>query len=69
MSLSPAVTDPGGVVGTGADPRGVALGTGFLVGEGANHPGAPTYNFAKISKNCMKLRTFWVVRGTCRLPL
>ena len=37
---------------------------GFPIGGGANPPGgAPTYNFAKFCKNCMKLRNFWAVGG------
>ena len=36
----------------------------FPVGGGAD-PGAPTYDFAKISKkNCIKFRTFWAIGGS-----
>ena len=43
---------------SGADPE-------FLVGGGANPPGGgANLRFCqKIPKNCMKLRTFWAVRG------
>ena len=40
---------------------------GFPIGGGTNRPGwAPTYDSTKFSKNCMKLRTLWVVGGAHR---
>ena len=40
------------------DPEGVD--PGFPVGRGA-----PTYDFVKLKKNCMKLRKVWVL-GACQ---
>ena len=40
---------------------------GFPRGGGANSPGgAPTYDFAKFSKNCMKLKEFGPPGGGAR---
>ena len=36
--------------------------------RGHQPTGAPTYDFAKFSKNCMKLRTFWGVGLGARPP-
>ena len=41
---------------------------GFPVGGGANHPGGPpTYEIAKFSKNCMKLRKLRAI-GALGMP-
>ena len=46
-------------ISAGADP-------GFHMGDANPPEGAPTYEFAKISKICMKLRKIWTVGGGVR---
>ena len=42
---------------------------GFPRGGGANSPGAPTYEFAKISQKLHEIERIWALGGVPRAPL